>query len=187
MKEISSISCVFLVTLIVFFSKQMPQALKQSSVYADRLWRPVSFLSKQLHGPQKRYSTQELEGLALYTSINHFTCYLYGRRFRVVTADKPLVNLLKEKQRNSRLLYWSLKLCNFHIWYWIQRRCIELWGWLPELILNTEKEYGTMWLTAWVDIEYREGVLNYEADYLSRQYTKEYIEEESSILEKGEM
>ena len=44
-----------------------------------------------------------------------------------------------------------------------------------------------MWLTAWVDIEYREGVLNYEADYLSRQYTKEYIEEESSILEKGEM
>ncbi len=52
-------------------------------------------------------------------------------------------------------------------WYWIQRRCIELCGWLPELILNTEKECGTMWLTAWVDIEYREGVWNYVADCLS--------------------
>ena len=78
------------------------------SVVRDESLCPVSFNSKQLQGAERRYSAQELEGLALYLTIVHFAFYLYGRTFTVVTDHRPLVN-----QKNRRLLRWTLKLEDF--------------------------------------------------------------------------
>ena len=74
---------------------------------------PVGFFSKQLHGAQRRYSAQELEGLALYESIRHFSYYLYGNKFVVYTDHKGLVNLMSNKQENRRLYGWALKLTEY--------------------------------------------------------------------------
>ena len=70
-------------------------------------WTPVAYYSKQWCGVQKNYSAQELKGLALFLSIQHFSYYLYGRQFTVLTDHKPLVSLMTAKQDNRRLLNWS--------------------------------------------------------------------------------
>ncbi len=73
----------------------------------------VAFYSKQLHGAQKKYSAQELEGLALYQSIQHFAFYLYGKEFSVITDHCGLERIMSRPQENNRILRWALKLSNY--------------------------------------------------------------------------
>ncbi len=74
---------------------------------------PVAFFSKQLSGAQRNYSAQELEGLGVYEAINHFSFYLYGQRFKVVTDHKGLVNMREGRQENRRIHNWCLKLAMY--------------------------------------------------------------------------
>ena len=73
----------------------------------------VAFFSKQLHGAQKKYSAQELEGLALYQAIQHFSFYLYGSEFSVITDHCGLEKMMSRPQENNRILRWALKLSNY--------------------------------------------------------------------------
>ncbi len=83
------------------------------SVVREEEKLPVAFFSKQLQGAQKNYSAQELEGLGVYESVNHFAYFLYGKRFTVITDHKGLVGMMTRKQENRRILKWSLKLSMF--------------------------------------------------------------------------
>ena len=83
------------------------------SVEREGEWKPVAFYSRQLKDAQKRYSAQELEGLALYQSVIHFAFYLYGKKFVVFTDHKSLVWLTSGKQKNRRVYGWALKLSEF--------------------------------------------------------------------------
>ena len=74
---------------------------------------PVAYYSKQLQGAQHHYSATELEGLAMFRSINFFAHYLYGTRFEVVTDHKALVSLLHSRVLNRRLHRWVLQLLEF--------------------------------------------------------------------------
>ena len=74
---------------------------------------PVAFFSRQLQGAQHRYSATELECLALYKSILHFSHFLVGCRFQVVTDHQALVALLSSKVLNKRLIGWMLQLLDF--------------------------------------------------------------------------
>ena len=83
------------------------------SMRRDDGLQPVAFFSHQLKGPQGHYSAQELEGLALYESITHFSFYLYRKRFTVITDHQALVTLMTAKQKNRRLDNWSMKLSEY--------------------------------------------------------------------------
>ena len=74
---------------------------------------PVAFYSRQLQGAETRYSATELEGLAIFKSINFFDHFLFGQKFTVYTDHKALVSLLKSKRLNKRLYGWMLKLLEF--------------------------------------------------------------------------
>ena len=65
------------------------------NVVRDGVELPVAFYSKQLQGAQHRYSATELEGLAMFKSINFFAHFLWGKHFEVVTDHSALVQLLK--------------------------------------------------------------------------------------------
>ena len=67
--------------------------------------QPVAFFSRQLKKAQCRYSAQELEGLALYEFIIHFSD-LYQKRFTVITDYQALVTLMSAKHENKRLDNW---------------------------------------------------------------------------------
>ncbi len=46
-------------------------------------------------------------------AINHFSFYLYGQRFKVVTDHKGLVNMREGRQENRRIHNWCLKLAMY--------------------------------------------------------------------------
>ena len=91
-----------------------------------------------LHLAERNYSQLEHEGLAIIFGIQKFNQYLYGRRFTLVTDNKPLSLILGTKKGIPVLAASRL-----------QRSAIQL----------SAYQY---------DIQYRAGNLNQNADALSR-------------------
>lgn len=71
---------------------------------------PVAYISKKLLPREQNYSTIEKELLAIVWAIGSLSYYLDGRHFTVETDHNPLVWLNKMKDKNQRLLRWSLAL-----------------------------------------------------------------------------
>ena len=84
------------------------------NVMREGVEKPVAFFSRQLQGAERRYSATELEGLAVFKSINFFDHFLHGRKFKVMTDHQALVSLLISKRLNRRLHGWVLKLLDFN-------------------------------------------------------------------------
>ena len=60
-------------------------------------WHPISFFSRKMTPAETRYSTFDRELLAIYLSIKHFTHFLEGRPFQVLTDHKPLTFALNTR------------------------------------------------------------------------------------------
>ena len=81
-------------------------------------WRPIPFASRYLNDAEKKYSTNELEMLAVVWGAKYFRSYMLGRKFLIVTDHKALVSLLngnnkKNKTMFSRLTRWLDRLIPF--------------------------------------------------------------------------
>ena len=78
----------------------------------DGIKHPVAYFSKKLNKCQKNYSTIEKEALALILTLQHFEVYLSNgnRLVEVWTDHNPLVFISRFKNKNQRLLPWSLFL-----------------------------------------------------------------------------
>ena len=78
---------------------------------------PVSFFSKKLDKHQQKYSTIEKEALALVLALQHFEVYVTSDQFslEVFTDHNPLTFLHKMKNKNQRLLRWSLYLQEYDL------------------------------------------------------------------------
>ena len=50
----------------------------------------ISYASRALTDPEKRYSQTEKEALAIMWSVEHFHLFLYGGEFRLIVDHKPL-------------------------------------------------------------------------------------------------
>ena len=73
-------------------------------------WTPAAYFSRQLKGPEQRYSATEIEALAVVESVRHFNYYLYGQKFVIYTDHKPLTQLLVSKHLNPNLRRYAYKL-----------------------------------------------------------------------------
>ena len=83
-----------------------------------QIWKPIAFASRFLNNLESRYSTNELELLAVVWSLEHFKYYLYGTEFILQTDHQALLSALKENRGNktyqSRLTRWVDRLLPFH-------------------------------------------------------------------------
>ena len=79
-------------------------------VWRDNRWEAAAFFSRQLQGAEQRYSTTELEALALVCTLQHFAYNLYGRKFIAYTDQKPFEQLMTSDCLNLRLRRLSYKL-----------------------------------------------------------------------------
>ena len=78
---------------------------------------PVCYFSKKFNKHQKNYSTIEKECLALILAIQQFEVYLTSSTspIFVFSDHNPLSFLHKLKNKNQRLLRWSLLLQEFNL------------------------------------------------------------------------
>ncbi|MES9884563.1 MAG: RNase H-like domain-containing protein [Sedimenticola sp.] len=77
--------------------------------------RPIAFGSRTMTSSEKNYSQLEREALAIIYGVKKFHKYLYGRRFVLVTDNKPLSTILGPKKgvptlAAARLQRWALIL-----------------------------------------------------------------------------
>ena len=77
----------------------------------------LCFFSKKLDKAQRNYSTIEKEALSLLLAIKHFEVYVGSSVFplQVYTDHNPLVFVHKMKDKNKRLLRWSLTLQEYNL------------------------------------------------------------------------
>ena len=78
---------------------------------------PVCYFSKKFNKHQKNYSTIGKECLALILAIQHFEVYLTSSTSPIVVFSdhNPFGFLHKLKNKNQRLLRWSLLLQEFNL------------------------------------------------------------------------
>ena len=83
----------------------------------DGIDHPVSYFSKRFNPHQKNYSTIEKETLALLLALQHFDVYLGTTMFpiTVLTDHNPLVFLSRMKNKNQRLVRWTLFLQGYNL------------------------------------------------------------------------
>ena len=77
---------------------------------------PVSYFSKKFNKLQKNYSTIEKERLSLFLALRHFEVYLTSSPSPIVVFSdhNPLIFAHKMKNKNQRLLRWSLLLQEYN-------------------------------------------------------------------------
>ena len=78
---------------------------------------PVCFFSKKFNKHQKNYSTVEKECLSLILALQHFEVYLTSSSSPIVVFSdhNPLTFIHKMKNKNQRLLRWSLLLQEYNL------------------------------------------------------------------------
>ena len=83
----------------------------------EDVWVPIAFASRFLNDQEKKYSTNELELLAIVWSCEHFQTYLLGNHFVILTDHKAIISALKTNRGNktyqSRLTRWADRLLPF--------------------------------------------------------------------------
>ena len=77
-------------------------------------WIQISFASRYLNNQEKKYSTNELELLAVVWAVDRFKHYLLRKEFLIVTDHKALTSALEGNRSNktyqSRLTRWVDRL-----------------------------------------------------------------------------
>ena len=74
---------------------------------------PTAFYSRQLRGPERRYSATEIEALVVVTSVKHFAHYLWGVKFHVITDHRALTSFMSSHTLNRRLHSWAVQLWDY--------------------------------------------------------------------------
>ena len=79
--------------------------------------RPVCYFSKKFEKGQKNYCTSEKELLALMLALQHFEVYVSAGEcpLTVHTDHNPLTFLHHSKNKNQRLLQWSISLQQYNL------------------------------------------------------------------------
>ena len=76
--------------------------------YCASGWHPTSFASRYLNPAEKKYSTNELEKLAVVWASEHFRNYIYGRYFTVISDHKALLKLLNSSPKGNKTFFSQL-------------------------------------------------------------------------------
>ena len=82
---------------------------------SDKLWRPVTFLSKSLSNTERNYEIHDKEMLAVVRCLEAWRHFLEGTtiKFEIWTDHKNLEYFMKAQNLNKRQAIWALYLSRF--------------------------------------------------------------------------
>lgn len=87
---------------------------------ADQKLHPTYYFSLKTKPEERRYSSFELEVLAIFKSLIKFRVYLLGKPFKIVTDCKAFVQTMSKRDITPRIARWALKLEEFE--YTVEHR-----------------------------------------------------------------
>ncbi|UYV67076.1 hypothetical protein LAZ67_4003830 [Cordylochernes scorpioides] len=76
----------------------------------DKKMHPVHYMSKKTNEAQQKYSSYELEVLAVVEAVKKFRIYLLGIKFKILTDCSAFTMTLKKKDLTTRVARWALLL-----------------------------------------------------------------------------
>ncbi|GBO16168.1 hypothetical protein AVEN_29887-1 [Araneus ventricosus] len=80
----------------------------------DKNFHPTYYMSKKTTDEEKKYSSYELEALAVIEAVKEFRVYLLGIPFKIVTDCSALEKTMqKKKDLATRVARWALLLEEF--------------------------------------------------------------------------
>ncbi|GJQ73134.1 hypothetical protein Trydic_g1762 [Trypoxylus dichotomus] len=80
----------------------------------DNKMHPILYFSKRTTDAESKYSSYELECLAIVNSLKRFYVYLLGIKFKILTDCDSLRLTLSKKDIVPRIMGWVVYLQNFH-------------------------------------------------------------------------
>lgn len=89
-----------------------------SHVYPNGEERPIQFASRSLTKAEQNYPQIEREALGIVFALKRFHMFVYGRKFTLITDNKPLTALFGPKKdlptlAAERMLRWAIFLAGF--------------------------------------------------------------------------
>lgn len=66
--------------------------------------RPIAYASRTLSDSERNYSQIDKEATAIFWGLNHFFYYCYGRKFTLITDNKPLASIFKPDSKLPKLV-----------------------------------------------------------------------------------
>ncbi|GFW65170.1 transposon Tf2-8 polyprotein [Trichonephila clavipes] len=93
--------------------------LLQKSIH-DNQFHPVFYMSKKISDHERKYTSFELEVLAVVEVLKKFRIYVLGTSFKIITDCDALVKTLSKKELNPRIARWALYFHEFN--YTIEHR-----------------------------------------------------------------
>ncbi|GFY39844.1 transposon Ty3-I Gag-Pol polyprotein [Trichonephila inaurata madagascariensis] len=77
-------------------------------------------MSKKTSDHERKYTSFELEVLAVFEALKKFRMYVLGTSLKIITDCEALVKTLSKKELNPRIARWALYLQEFN--YTIEHR-----------------------------------------------------------------
>ena len=84
-----------------------------SQVIRPGVEQPVSYLSRTLSQPERKYAMTRKEMLALVDLLCHFHCYIYGKKFKVRTDYSALQRLRTFRELVGPVARWIERLAEY--------------------------------------------------------------------------
>lgn len=78
--------------------------------HPDTGLHPVHYMSKKMNEAQSKYSSYELEALAVVEGVKKFHHYLFGINFKIITDCQALELTLKKKDLTAKVARWVMAL-----------------------------------------------------------------------------
>lgn len=79
----------------------------------DSNLHPVHYMSRKTSDAERKYSSYELEALAIIEGVKKFRHYLYGIPFKIITDCQAFQMTLQKKDLSTRVARWALLLQEF--------------------------------------------------------------------------
>ena len=79
----------------------------------DGRFHPIHYMSRKTSDAEKKYSSYELEVLAIIEALKKFRVYLLGLKFKIKTDCKAFAMTMNKKDLSTRVARWALLLEEF--------------------------------------------------------------------------
>ncbi|GFS52234.1 transposon Ty3-I Gag-Pol polyprotein [Trichonephila clavipes] len=76
----------------------------------DNSLHPIYYMSRKTSETERKYTSYELEVLAIIEALKKFKVYILGMPFIIITDCNALTKTMSKKDLNTRIARWALNL-----------------------------------------------------------------------------